>query len=423
MLRKLSLLVAAALATVAVAVSSARAEERLGAEQVVEIALEANPQVHSARARYESAQHQIRQNYAPNDPLFTYINGDSPTNGFTNASFHTLEVTESFQFPGKAVLQTRRAIDAARIARLAYQATIRDIRAATETAYYQTLLDGALGQVARENVVNLEHVLKVTQVAYSANRVTQTDFISAEFDLAAAQQLGRQLRVAEANDETALNQLLYRPPDAPLALDRTLKLEPLRVRLSELIDEAARVRQEILEAALTEHSSQTALELARMEYFPDFTAAYIFDHYLVPSGAPAPNLTQDHGFSIGFNVPMFFWIKQNEDVTSARFSLEAARSDLGSIKSQTAATVTQLYRSAQLAYQTAILYRESLIPLAEQDFRVALVAYQSGKVDFVALAGALRRSYDSRVSYLQAANQYLAGRVALEQAIGARLPR
>ena len=49
------------------------------------------------------------------------------------------------------------------------------------------------------------------------------------------------------------------------------------------------------------------------------------------------------------------------------------------MKNQTAATVTSLYRSAQYGYQTAILYRQSLIPLANEDFEVALTAYQSGK--------------------------------------------
>ncbi|HEY6420390.1 MAG TPA: TolC family protein, partial [Candidatus Binataceae bacterium] len=72
---------------------------------------------------------------------------------------------------------------------------------------------------------------------------------------------------------------------------------------------------------------------------------------------------------------------------------------------------------------TSLLYRDSLTPLARQDFEVALIAYQSGKIDFVTLAGALKRNYDARVNYLQAANQFLAGEVALEQAIGAPLPR
>jgi outer membrane protein TolC len=158
-----------------------------------------------------------------------------------------------------------------------------------------------------------------------------------------------------------------------------------------------------------------------MEYLPDFTVSYFFDHYLLASGAPAPNRTEDHSWVIGANMPIFFWLKQNEDVARARNNLEASRYDLVTFKNQTAAAVTSLYRAAQYGYQTAILYRQSLIPLADEDFEVALIAYQSGKISFVALAQALRRGYDARVSYLQAANQFMANRVALEQAVGAPL--
>ena len=51
---------------------------------------------------------------------------------------------------------------------------------------------------------------------------------------------------------------------------------------------------------------------------------------------------------------------------------------------------------AQLAYESAQLYKGSLIPLANQEFRVALTAYQSQKIDFPdsvgGLAGELRYS-------------------------------
>jgi outer membrane protein TolC len=85
--------------------------------------------------------------------------------------------------------------------------------------------------------------------------------------------------------------------------------------------------------------------------------------------------------------------------------------------------VTQLYRSAQFAYEATQLYKGSLIPLANQDFLVALTAYQSQKIDFLALSTALQASYSTRAAYLQSANQFLAGRVALEQAIGTPLPQ
>ncbi len=272
-------------------------------------------------------------------------------------------------------------------------------------------------------MASLRRVLEVTQVAYSANRVTQADFIAAEFDLAAAEQQQLQFRTAEANDETALNQLLNRSPGQPLGLSDRLELKALETALDALVDRAARVRQEILEAALAEENSATALTLAKLEYAPDYTLGYIFNHYLISSAGPAPNITQTHGVTIGFNVPVFFWLKQGEDVKRAGYDLQAAREDLTSIRAQTAAQVTIFYRQAQLSWQTAVLYRDSLIPLARQGFEVALVAYQGGKIDFIALASALRRSNDSRVAYLQAANQFLAQRIALEQAIGESLPK
>jgi outer membrane protein TolC len=345
----------------------AYADSALGPAQLVEIAMEVNPQVRAARARWYSAMHSIRQNYAPADPVFGYANLDSATNGFSKASVHTLTATDSFQFPGKALLQVDNAKRNAEIAHFTYQATVRDVRAQTETAYYQN---------------------------------------------------ERQLRTAALNDRTTLNQFLFRQPEEPLRLEHKLELKSIEVPLDKLIDAAAHLRQEILEAALAEHNSETALKPAKLEYAPDYSVGYTFDNYLLASGAPSPNRLQDHGFTLSFNMPVFFWLKQNEDVKRANFDLEAAHNDVNSVRSMTAASVTNLYRSQQLAYQTAALYRDSLIPLARQDFQVALTAYESGKIDFMMLASTLRRSYDSRVAYLQAANQFLANRVALEQALG-----
>jgi outer membrane protein, heavy metal efflux system len=395
----------------------------LTVDQLVQIAQTANPAVKAARERWYSAVHSIKQAYAPNDPVFTYFNTDSPSNPFGAPALRSYNVTESFQFPGKSMLQTDQARRNADIARLAYEAALRDNRAAVEAGYYQLVLDMSLVQVNRENLRNLEQVLKVTQVAYSANQVTQTDFISAEFDLAAARQQQAQYETSVQNDKTTLNQLLNRSVGAPLAVDENLTLQPLGERVDTLVALAWRTRQEILETALAERNNDTALYLAKMEYLPDFTVGYQFDNYRVLNFAPSPSQTQDHSLSIGINVPIFFWLKQKEDVERARHDLEAARDDLGSVRTQTAAAVTETFLSTRLAYKTALLYRDSLIGLARQNFNVALIAYQSGKIDFTTLVAALQREIAARVSYLQASNQFFAGRVALEQTIGAPLPR
>jgi len=408
---------------VAILVGQARAEQALTVDQVVAMALETNPQVRAARARWYSASHSIQQNYAPVDPILSYGNLDSPTDGIDHASAHSLQVAQALQFPGKALLQANNAKRTASIARLTYDASLRDVRAQAETAFYQVLLDSALAEVTASNVKSLRRVLEVTEVAYSSSSVTQSDFIGAEFSLAQAQQQERQFRTAEANDETTLNQILNRSPSQPLHLDHRLEFSALEIRVDTLIEQASAIRQEILQAALTERNTETALTLAKLEYAPDYTVGYIFNHYLLPSDAPAPTLTQTHGFSISFNAPVFFWLKQNEDIKRATYDLQAAREDLNSIRNQTAAQVTTLYRQAQLSYNTAVLYRDSLIPLARQWFEVALVGYQGGKIDFITLATTLQQSNDTRVAYLQAANQFLAQRISLEQAIGGPIPK
>src|SRR5208282_4158187 len=188
-MRAMKATVAAALLLVAaIRVDAATSEPGLTADELVEMAIEANPQIKSAKARWESAEHSIKQNYAPADPVLSFANVDSATNGFTDASLHALQVTQALQFPGKALLQADSARRTAEVARLTYAAALRDLRAQTETAFYQDLLDDALADVTAERVANLKRVLQVTQVAYSANEVTQADFISAEFDIAAAQQ-------------------------------------------------------------------------------------------------------------------------------------------------------------------------------------------------------------------------------------------
>jgi outer membrane protein, heavy metal efflux system len=396
------------------------AEPPLTVEQLVEVAIEVNPQVRATKEQWDAAQHEILQNYAPADPTFTYGNLESSKD--FNAAVHVHSFSESFQFPGKALLQADEAERAAAIAGLTYQAALRDLRADVEAAYYQVLLDEALIGINAENIANLRQVVHVTQIQYTANQATQADLIGADLALAQAQLQQRQYQTNRANDRVRLNQLLDRRPASPLNLEPRIRLKPLELRLDKAVDTATHARQEILAAALAEKNSTTALKLAEMEYLPDYTVGYEFDYILQPGARPLPTVSQGHTFSIGLNLPIFFWIHQREDVHSAQHSLQAARYSMNSVLSQTEATVTQLYQSAQFAYESAQEYSGSLIPLADKNFKVSLVAYQAGKVDFLTLSSALQSAYAARVTYLQNANQFLAGEVALEQAMGTPLP-
>jgi outer membrane protein TolC len=220
--------------------NAATVPQLLTAADLVEIAVEVNPQVRAAREQWGAAQHQILQNYAPADPVFTY--GNIQSSEHFNAATRALSVSDSFQFPGEALLQADNAKRTAQIARLTYEAAIRDLRASVETTYYQVLLDQALIDVNAENIVNLKQVVHVVQTQYEANQASQADLIGAQFALTQAQLQQRQYQTNRANDRVGLNQLLYRKPDSPLELDNRIQIQPLRLTLPQVIDAATRQR-------------------------------------------------------------------------------------------------------------------------------------------------------------------------------------
>ena len=394
--------------------------EIMSLEQAVVEARRVNPQVRGARFRWESAKHQIIQNYTPTDPQFTFTDADSWRGFLAGSGLHNMTASQSLQFPGKGLLHGRTAERTAEIARLSYMAAVRDVTAQTKIAYFQNQLDLALNDVITENVTNLERVLRVTQIAYTASLATQGDYINAKFALEADRELSRQQAVTIANDKTALNILLDRRPDEPMQVDPKFDLASFEATLDQVIERAVSSRQEILQAALTEKNQDTAVTLAHLEYAPDYTVGFGLDHWLIASFAPAPVHTEDWNFQIGFNLPIFFWVK-NEDIARSRQDLDAAKEDLESVRNQTAGQVTTLYRQILRSRETALLYRNTLVPLAHQAFEVMLVAYQSGKTDFTTLISAFRQESGARSTYLQAVNQLLAQKVALEQAAGGTL--
>jgi cobalt-zinc-cadmium efflux system outer membrane protein len=389
-------------------------------DQAVGQAQTVNPQVRGARFRWESAKHQVLQNYTPTDPQFGFSNQDSWRGFLSDSGLHNLTITQALQVPGKGVPQGRTAERTAEIAGLTYRAAVRDVTAQAKITYYRIQLDLALNDLINENVTNLERVLKVTQIAYTANLATQGDYINAKFALEADRELARQQVVTIANDKTALNILLDRRPDEPLQVDPNFDLASFEATLDQVIERAVSSRQEILQAALTEQNQNTAVTLAQLEYAPDYTLGFGFDHWLIASFAPALNHTEDWNFQLGFNLPIFFWAK-NEDIKRANKDLDAAREDLESVRMQTAGQVTTIYRQILRSRETALLYRNTLIPLAHQAFEVMLVTYQGGKTDFTTLISTFRQQSDARSTYLQAVNQLLAQKVALEQAAGGTL--
>jgi outer membrane protein TolC len=77
----------------------------ISVDQAVAEARRVNPQIHTARFRWESAKHQIIQNYTPAEPQFTFTNSDSWRVSIYESGLHNVTLTQALQYPGKGLLQ------------------------------------------------------------------------------------------------------------------------------------------------------------------------------------------------------------------------------------------------------------------------------------------------------------------------------
>ena len=73
------------------------------------------------------------------------------------------------------------------------------------------------------------------------------------------------------------------------------------------------------------------------------------------------------------------------------------------------------------AGKSVSIYRDGLLPQAEQAFQSALAGYRTGTVNFMTLLDAQRTIRDVRMGYYKAVVEYEQGVADLERAVGRKL--
>ena len=150
-----------------------------------------------------------------------------------------MRLAPRFKLPGKALLRSFDiAKRSAEIARLSYEAMVRDIRTNAATAFYQLSLDEAL----KERVLKTISDLKEVAAATNQNQ-PKADAEAVAAQITEEQQNLRRLDRARADDGIRLNTLLRRGPDDAIETDARLELEPIEERVEDLTDRAWHKRQ------------------------------------------------------------------------------------------------------------------------------------------------------------------------------------
>jgi cobalt-zinc-cadmium efflux system outer membrane protein len=163
---------------------------------------------------------------------------------------------------------------------------------------------------------------------------------------------------------------------------------------------------------LQRERAEAALAAARSEYKPDFTVGG--GYMLMPGEVGAWTAT------VGMTWPGAPWSRGRLDarVAEATADIEAARAQQHTVENGIRLAVHEAYVRATAAGQRAALLRSSIMPQSEQTLEVSRAAYQTDRVDFLALIDNQRVLLDVQHSYYRALSDFEQALADLERAVG-----
>lgn len=329
-----------------------------------------------------------------------------------------LGLSQKLPFPGKLGLQEQAAEFEAEAAASRLEEArlllIRDLNRIWWELYY---LDRGL-ETVRRNQGLLREFIEVARTKYEVGQGLQQDVLLAQLELSKLLDLELTLAGARRSERARLNALLNRPADTPVSLPATappaLPEVPDEQTLYGLADE---LRPVLAEQRKMIEASETRVELAHKDYYPDFTVGAF---YGLRGGNNADGSDRSDFGSIMFsmNLPIHTESRQDQQLAQRRAEERRARHGLQRLREQVQAEISASLSQYDRSREQALLFRSGIIPQARQTVGSMMAGYEVNKVDFLNLVSAQVTLYNYELQYWRALTRAKIERASVATAVG-----
>ncbi len=386
-------------------------------QQLVEQALENNPEIKAMQRRFDMARARIPQAKALDEPTLSvgYMGNITPflVQKGDPSSGRSLSISQDLPFPGKRSLRGKVASSDADAEWWAFEQTRRTVIAEVKDAYFDLYyLTKAVGVVNKTKLL-LEQFTKIAEVRYSVGKGIQQDVLKAqvEFSKLIEQQtiLEQRKRIAEAR----LNSLLYRESESPVAVPEELKPREFPYALGQLNETAIANYPDLKAQRRKIEGAQYAIQLAKKEFYPDFSVGFTYVN--------RPAMPEMYGISVGIKLPVYYAQKQRPALTEATASFDAEKRSLENTTTLLMFKIRDRYLAETTAKRLLSLYSTTIVPQSSLSLESAIAGYEVGKVDFLTLLDNLVTLLNYELSYYEQLSNEEKAVAALEPLVGVTL--
>ncbi len=396
-------------------VTTVLAADTLTLSDVVNAAMNKNPAVTEAQKRWEEKDNKITSARSLANPQLGIMKDDIPTAtlGPGQAMMTEYSITQDIMNPAKLSLMGKMAAGDAAMSKGNYLDKRLQAYIDAKQAYYDLLYATQALAIGKENQQLMGQLARIAQVNYSTGMVPLQDALRAQTEYSKMTTDLINMAGMEAVAKAKLNVLMGRPADSELAVKEEFGAPPPNFDLASLQAAALSGKPALQgmnsQVAMAESGVQLAKKQATL---PDFQMSLGYKDY-------RDNEMNPDRWKVGVMFMLPVWGGKNQaDIRAATASLEASKASLESMKNMAGLDVQMALTDAKTTWSQIDLYKNTIVPQAEQSYEAAVVAYTNGKADFMAVLDAVTTLRNAKLGYYKARIDYEKAAANLEKAVG-----
>lgn len=407
------------LASCSLALAQTASTDTLVLGDLIRLALRDNLELRAYTQSHHAAEARVPQMSSLDAPRFDFEIEEAPRNEpFNTSQWRMLNfgLTQMLPFPGKLNKAKKLAEIEVMHAHHELAEKALEVIGQVKAAYFELYMIQRNLAVNRENLELMRQFVNIAQVRYAVGQVMNQDVLKANVELARLSNEQITLQQQEEIAKGMLNVLLNRAPQSPLGQAVVSERDSLVFELATLQEIAFASRPMLHHDSLSITQSRLAQSLARQEYWPDFEVSLKY---------VASPFDGFRGFTAmtGASVPFAFWSikKQRGRVAETEAELRRNEARFANTRNMILFAVQAALTKVQSTQRMLALYRDTILPQAEQALQVTLANYQTRQTDFLMLLDSYRMLQMSKMEYYEAQAKFEMSLAELERAVGRRM--
>ena len=340
-----------------------------------------NAGLKAAFEKWKGALEQVPQAQSLPDPKFNYGYFIEEVETKVGPQRQRFGIMQVFPWFGKIEARKDAAAANAKAVRKRYEAEKLKLFAEVKDAFYEYAYLGRAVEIARENLELIKHFEEVARTKYIAAAASHPDVIRAQVELAKLEDQLKSLEEMRGPISARLNSVLNRRSFEILPWPGKERFQATKVSRRAIIEMLRSNNPELAALDFEVESAKSRVELAKKKFYPDVGVGV--DSIQTDGGDDAVILM----FSL--NLPIWrdsYKGAEQEARANVRQRLQEKRQAENTI----VARAERALYDFEDSFRKVKLYRDILVPKAEELLGASETAYKASTVDFLSLVDAQR---------------------------------